>query len=381
MANQSFEKIRRWKYRPGIWLILIVLGSVLLAAFEVSHAAPATAQKALQRILNPPLGVPPVPHPIENPPTAEKIALGRKLFFDKRLSRDGEISCATCHVPEHGFTQNVRSTPAGHLGLTVRRNAPTLLNIAYFDRLFHDGRETALETQYILPLTAPNEMATRSVGFVIEKIKWTSDYDGLFETAFGGAPTADRIGAALASYQRTLISANSRFDKWQYGGNPNALTAQEIKGFKLFSERAKCSSCHQIGDNYAIFSDQAFNDIGYGWMRHKEAERSEQSPQDLGRFEVTGDPLDRWRYRTPSLRNVALTAPYMHDGKLKTLEDVIRFYNKGGAPHDGQDIRIKKLELSDEEIAAIAAFLKSLTGDNINQLIEEARHPGNGATR
>ena len=129
--------------------------------------------------------------------------------------------------------------------------------------------------------------ATRSVGFVIEKIKWTSDYDRLFETAFGGAPSADRIGAALASYQRTLISANSRFDKWRYGGNPNALTAQEIKGFKLFSERAKCSSCHQIGDTSAIFSDQTFNDIGYGWMRHQEAERRGQTPLDLGRFEVT----------------------------------------------------------------------------------------------
>ncbi|MGI9388280.1 MAG: cytochrome-c peroxidase, partial [Methyloligellaceae bacterium] len=184
--------------------------------------------------------------------------------------------------------------------------------------------------------------------------------------------------AALAAYQRTIVSGNSRFDKWRYGGAKDAMTVQEIAGFKLFTGRAKCASCHQIQDTFALFTDQAFHDIGYGWKRHREKKVAGKNLQDLGRFEVTGDPRDRWRYCTPSLRNIALTAPYMHDGGLETLEDVIRFYNGGGAPHDGQDIRIRKLDLSNKEIAALAAFLRTLTGDNIAKLVEDAR-TGHGA--
>lgn len=378
VERHNHNKIRCRIRHSGLVAILIGLGVAQIAGLVALQAGAINTEAALQRVLDPPLGLPPVPHPAENQPTREKIALGRKLFFDSRLSRDGKMSCGTCHVPEQGFTQNVRSTPVGHLGQTVRRNAPTLLNVAYFDRLFHDGRETSLETQFLLPLTAANEMASQSIGFTIEKIGWLADYDGLFEAVFGGGPTTDRIGAALATYQRTLVSAGSRFDKWRYGGVTNALTEREIEGFKLFTGRAKCASCHHVGDSSAIFTDEAFHDIGYGWKRHHERQKGENIPKDFGRFEVTGDPRDRWRYRTPSLRNITLTAPYMHDGRLKTLEDIIRHYNKGGAPHDGQDIRIQKLDLSEKEMAAIAAFLRSLTGDNIDQLIEEAR-PARGA--
>ncbi len=334
-------------------------------------------KKALARTISPPLGLPKLSHPKENPPSLAKVQLGRKIFFDKRLSQNEGMSCATCHVPEEGFTQNDRATPEGMAGQTVRRNAPGLLNVAYYERFFHDGRETALETQYILPLTAPNEMANPSVGFVVQKIKWFDDYAGLFEKAFGKGPSADRIGEALAVYQRTLLAGASRFDRWYFGGDKSALSTLEIEGFKLFTGRAKCALCHQIGEKNAIFTDNAFHDIGHGWEREKKRLDNPQntSERDLGRFEVTQNPYDRWRYRTPTLRNIELTAPYMHDGAFKTLENVIDFYDKGGKPHPGQDVRIIKLNLTDRERQALVAFLKSLTGNNIDELIAEARSP------
>lgn len=373
MEEKQSHNIGRLIRRSPISGALLAAVLVQVATIAVWQAGSAEGGPALERILKPPLGLPPVVYPAENPPTPEKIALGRKLFLDRRLSKNGHIACATCHVPEQGFTQNARALPIGHLGQKVRRNAPTLLNVAYYDRLFLDGRETSLETQFLLPLTAANEMASQSIGFTIEKIGWFSDYDGLFEAAFGGGPTTDRIGAALASYQRSLVSAASRFDKWLYGARKDALSPQEVAGFKLFTGRAKCASCHQIGETSATFTDQAFHDTGYGWMRYQERRKAGEAPADLGRFEVTGDPLDRWRYRTPTLRNIALTAPYMHDGGLNTLEDVVRFYDQGGAPHDGQDVRIEKRGLSENEISALTAFMRALSGDNINQLISEAR--------
>ncbi len=309
-----------------------------------------------------PTGLPALP--AANNDTVSKIRLGKKLFFDKRLSRDGTISCATCHKPDEAFTEYGVKTSAGFKGKKNRRNTPTLLNAAYYHRLHHDGRETALETQFVLPLTAHDEMASRSVGYVVTKLGWLPEYNELFREAFGTAPTAGAIGEALAAYQRTLISANSRFDRWYFGREKGLLSKQEVAGFQLFTGKADCASCHQIGDKDALFTDQAFHDIGHGW----EQNQKKSEAKDLGRYEVTLDKRDKWRFRTPTLRNVAVTAPYMHDGVFSTLKEVIEFYNKGGAPHSGQDVRIKKLNLSKEEIESLEAFLKTLTGDNIDQL-------------
>ena len=355
-------------------------------------------QRALARLAAPPLGLPPVAISTDNPPSAAKIALGRKLFFDRRLSRNGTMSCGICHVPEQGFTNNELARPIGTEGRSLRRNAPGLFNVAYARRLFHDGRETRLETQIISPLLARVEMANPSIGYVIAKIGSLPDYAGRFEAAFGGGPTIGRLGDAIASYERSLLSANSAFDRWYFGHEEQALSGQARAGFELFTGRAGCSACHLIGDAHAIFTDHEFHDTGIGYYNSKVRPQTRAAVQveiapgvrvsvsratletiglppasDLGRHEVTLDPDDLWRFKTPSLRNIALTAPYMHDGSLATLEEVVRFYSHGGHPHPGIDPAVQPRGLSDREVSALVAFLESLTGDNLAELIADAR--------
>lgn len=342
----------------------------------------------------PPLGLPEVPLPPDNPLTLARIELGRKLFLDRRLSHNGTLSCAMCHVPEQGFTSHELATPIGLEGRSLRRNAPTLYNVAYATRLFHDGRETSLENQVWSPLLARNEMGNPSVGYVIEKIQTLPDYEGLFEQAFGRGPDMLTVGQALAAYQRTLLSGNSPFDRWYYGKEAGALSREAQRGFEVFRGKAGCTACHLVGENYALFTDNAFHNTGVGWARsmgikgkrsvrlapgltveveEKMLQDFEPPIPDTGRFEVTFDPRDRWAYRTPTLRNVALTAPYMHDGSLATLEEVVAFYDRGGIDHPLRDPRLKPLGLTAEEQQALVAFLKALTGDNVERLAREAR--------
>lgn len=342
----------------------------------------------------PPLGLPEVPLPPDNPLTPARIELGRKLFLDRRLSHNGTLSCAMCHVPEQGFTSHELATPIGLEGRSLRRNAPTLYNVAYATRLFHDGRETSLENQVWSPLLARNEMGNPSVGYVIEKIQTLPDYEGLFEQAFGRGPDMLTVGQALAAYQRTLLSGNSPFDRWYYGKEAGALSREAQRGFEVFRGKAGCTACHLVGENYALFTDNAFHNTGVGWARsmgikgkrsvrlapgltveveEKMLQDFEPPIPDTGRFEVTFDPRDRWAYRTPTLRNVALTAPYMHDGSLATLEEVVAFYDRGGIDHPLRDPRLKPLGLTAEEQQALVAFLKALTGDNVERLAREAR--------
>jgi cytochrome c peroxidase len=342
------------------------------------------------------LGLPPLAVPEHNPLTAEKVALGRTLFFDRRLSLNDTVSCAMCHIPEQGFTNNELATSIGFEGRTVRRNAPTLYNVAYQRRLFHDGRETALETQVWQPLVAQNEMANPSVGAVIEKIGRLPDYAGRFEAAFEGrGPGMETVGMALAAYQRTLISGASPFDRWYYGRDEAVVSASVERGFELFRGKAGCSGCHQVGDTFALFTDGAFHNTGVGWrntMRKSESTVrvqlapgvfvpvetdlieavAEPVPSDLGLYEITQDPADRWRYKTPSLRNVALTAPYMHDGSLATLEAVVAFYNRGGEPNPLLDPQVRPLELTAGESESLVDFLHALTGDSVPALVSDA---------
>jgi cytochrome c peroxidase len=385
-------------------LVFLLSSVVIVWLFPAVGAAPsmtgaaAVDHQALQRTVTPPLGLPAVPVPPDNLLTVASIRLGRKLFFDRRLSLNNTISCAMCHVPEQGFTVNELAQAVGIEGRSVRRNAPTLLNVAYMRSLFHDGRETSLETQIISPMLARNEMANPSMGYLVEKIRHLDDYADLFDRAFRRGPSVETLGQALASYQRTLVSANSPFDRWYYGKQPDALSPWAQVGLKLFMGKARCVTCHLITDQYALFTDQAFHDTGLGWYNSMVRSRrsaptrvqlapgvfTEVAPEviasvgeppqaDLGRYEVTLEPADRWRYKTPTLRNVALTAPYMHDGSLSTLEEVVRFYNRGGHPHPHRDPLIQPLQLTDEDIAALVAFLESLTGDNIAALITDAR--------
>lgn len=334
----------------------------------------------------PPLGLPALPQELDE----LAIALGRRLFFDRRLSANATLSCGMCHIPEQGFAQNELATPVGIEGRSVRRNAPTLYNVAYVAELFHDGRETQLVNQIWEPLLAVNEMGNASRVEVVDRIARLDDYAQKFAQAFPAGLTEKTLGMALAAYERGLLSGASRFDQWFFNADLQSLGARERRGFELFKSQG-CVSCHRVGDNQALFTNGEFYNTGIGYraaIKAQQPMRVQLAPgvfvepsvpievvrdADDGRFEVTGDAADRWRYRTPSLRNVALTAPYMHDGSIPTLTAVIDYYQTGGAQAPGQDPRIRPLALSDVEKAALVAFLRSLTGSNVEALAADAR--------
>ncbi len=351
---------------------------------QIASAGRAVDLVAL--IAQPPLGLPAVPGAR---PSKAMIDLGRRLFFDRRLSFNGTLSCGMCHVPEQGFTQNELATPVGFAGASVKRNAPALYNVAYRPRLFHDGREGALDLQIWSPLLAANEMANPSMGLVVERIEALPEYREPFDAAFGRGPDVVDVGQAIAAYERGLLSADSAFDRWYFGHDAAAMTPSAIRGFDVFRNQG-CASCHTIGAGSALFSDDDFHDTGVGYAASQR--RAPSSVQlapgisvtvatpidapvanDLGRYEATLQAADRWRYRTPTLRNVAVTAPYMHDGSLATLADVVDYYIAGGVPHEGQDARIRPLTLAVGDRADLVAFLEALTGSNVDALAADAR--------
>ena len=357
-----------------------------------------TRQDLIRFALDPPLGLPPVPVPADNPLTRAKIKLGRKLFFDRRLSINDTLSCAACHIPEQGFTNNELRTPVGVEGRSVLRNSPTLYNVAYQEHLFLDGREISLENQVWQPMTAHNEMAAPSIGYVIRKLRRMRDYEGLFEQAFDGrGPDILTIGQALASYQRTLLAADSPFDRWYFGGRPDAVDESVKRGFALFSGKAQCVVCHRVEGNHALFIDHRFHNTGLGYAASVrgntpettrvqlapgvfvdlpraaiDAVTQQKLPNDLGLYRVTENPGDRWKFRTQTLRNVSLTAPYMHNGRFDTLREVIDFYDRGGVPNELLSPLIRPLGLTEREKQDLEALLHSLTGGNVTDIVADA---------
>jgi cytochrome c peroxidase len=367
----------------SVWVPLRVSASALLVWVVLALGlSPPTALAGA--VINEPdyLGLPPRPTAVLKAQTPARIALGQKLFFDRRLSVNGTQSCAMCHVPEQGFTTHTSSTSVGMAGRSLRRNAPSLFNVAWQARLFHDGRAASLEEQAWMPLLHEDEMANPSVAVVLARLAALPDYAKPFRLAFGSAkPSQNHVAAALAAFQRSLVLANSRFDAWRYGADSQALSAQEQQGFALFTGRAGCSVCHLVGAQSALFTDQAFHNTGLPMpteMRSTTVELSDQlrvqlSPEQLaplgdapladwGRFEVTQRAADRQAFKTPSLRNVALTAPYMHNGSITSLAAVIDFYDLGGGDAPGKSERLKPLHLSATDKQALLAFLNSLTG-------------------
>ncbi|MCK9606585.1 MAG: SCO family protein [Methylomonas sp.] len=361
-------------------------------ALEHRQGKPA---KLIEFASKPPLGLPKLPQPKDNRLTSAKVALGRKLFYDRRLSFNNTFSCAICHIPEQGFSSNEMATAVGIEGRSVRRNSPSLYNVGYAQLLFHDGRENSLEQQVWGPLLAHNEMGNPSIGHVVDKIKASADYRGLFEKAFNKGPSMETIGQALAGYQRTLNSADSPFDRWYFGKQSSALSAAAQRGFKLFTGRAGCSSCHGIGEKSALFSDQKRHNTGIGYAesmrKTPEKQRVQVAPgvfvevdnkslqgvaetkaNDLGYYEISQNPADRWAYKTPSLRNVTLSAPYMHNGSLASLKQVVAFYNQGGIANENLSPLIKPLGLSAAEIDDLVAFLQALNGSNVETLVSDA---------
>jgi cytochrome c peroxidase len=301
--------------------------------------------------------LPPVPIPADNPPTAQTIALGRELFYDPRLSKDNTVSCASCHNPNLGFTDGlpVARGIRGQLGV---RNSPTLLNAAYSPIQFWDGRAATLEAQSAFPIANPLEM-NQPHEVSVSKMERVPAYKAEFAQAFGpGEVTLGKIQKSLASFERTLLSGNSPFDRYQYGGDKQALTPAAIHGLEIFTDpkRGNCVVCHTIDAHYALFTDGKFHNTGAGVS-------GEGDLLDVGRFGQTKLQADKGEFKTPTLRNVALTAPYMHDGSLKTLNDVVDFYAGGGNSNPELDKEIRPLKLDAQDRADLVKFLQSLTGE------------------
>ena len=283
-------------------------------------------------VLKAPLGLDlHLPVPEGNPLTREKIALGRKLFFDKRLSRDGTVACATCHDPARAFSDG-RPVPTGMNAIRGARNAPALINRGYGRHFFWDGRAPTLELQVVQPIRNPTEL-----GLTDEEVERRT------------GRTVAEVTAALASYVRTIRSGDSRFDRYT-AGERNALTPLEKSGLDVFRGRGGCTTCH-LGPS---FTDEQFHNTGVAWHDGRLL--------DPGRFNVTGAPRDRGAFKTPTLREVARTAPYMHDGSLATLEAVVDFYSEGGRANPFLDPEMRPRDFTIEEKRALVAFLRALTG-------------------
>jgi cytochrome c peroxidase len=345
------------------------LGCVL-AATVWSHAAetgwrpPRGLPADLWELLVPP----------GNPVTPEKVELGRRLYFDKRLSKDGTVSCATCHDPQHGFS-DARKTSAGVGGKTGARNSPTVLNAVFNEFQFWDGRAPSLEEQAKGPMINSVEMGMDSHDVVVGVVRGIPEYQAEFRKVFGREPNIDDVVAAIATFERTVVSGDSAFDRF-HAGDKAALSAEAQRGWELWNGKARCNTCHPFGDATPNFSDNKFHNIGVAAKGRDFAGLARQAaavsdPQklafhadftELGRFITTRQPKDIGAFKTPGMRDVALTAPYMHDGSEATLLDVVNFYDRGGEPNPYLDGGIVPLKLTEQEKKDLVAFMESLTG-------------------
>jgi cytochrome c peroxidase len=287
-----------------------------------------------------PWGFPQPIIPEDNPLTKDRVKLGEMLFFDPILSRDSTVSCASCHLPEKKFTDALPKSIGIHGRLSMR-NSPTLINTAYRTSFFKDGGVPTLELQALAPISDSAEMDF-SVPEVIERLKKIEKYVTLSKKAFGREPDPFVLTRSLAAFQRTLIGGNSRYDQYLQSGDEQILSKMEKKGMLIFFGEANCGFCH----TGFLLTDQKFHNNGLYDVY-----------ADNGRMRITLNPDDEGRFVTPSLRNVSLTAPYMHDGSLATLEEVVNHYNSGGSGHVNQDSRIRPLNLSEEDKSALVKFL------------------------
>lgn len=338
-----------------------------------------------------PLGLPPLHIPADNPQTPEKIKLGDKLFNDKRFSSTGEVSCSTCHDPAKAFTDSPLVTSQGINKLTGTRNAPTVINAAYFSLFFWDGRSVDLEDQSQHPMTNPVEMGLVDHEPVLKIVRTDPEYIAAFRAVFKKEPpqvTLREVQQAIASFERTIVSGDSPFDRWFFAKDTTAISPQAQRGFDVFLNKGRCVSCHVVENDQALFTDNRFHNIGVGINRIQnevsqfapaflkakaagvdvdKAVLSNPKASELGRFAVT-DSLDEiGSFKTSTLRNVAVSAPFMHDGSLKTLRDVVEHYNNGGITEKTDQVNdflsggIRPLNLTEQEMTDLVAFLETLT--------------------
>ena len=341
------------------------------------------------------LGLPALPVPADNPQSVQKIALGDRLFNDIRFSSTGTVSCATCHAPEKGFTDSPLETSKGINDLRGTRNAPTVLNAAFNKTQFWDGRSPSLEDQSQHPFLNPVEMGLASHDPILKIVKSEPQYVAAFEASFGVEPDQIEMAhvmKAIAAFERTKVAGNSAWYKWYFAGEKDAISASAERGFNLFLGNGRCISCHVIEQDQALFTDHLFHNIGIGmndiqpriselagaFLKAKAAGAdvdiavlTDPNVSHLGRFVVDEQLSSMGGFKTPTLRNIALTPPYMHDGSLATLREVVVHYKNGGVTNEGDPVNdflsggIRPLNLTDQDIDDLVAFMEALTSEGL----------------
>ncbi len=377
------------RLKLGVIILLVMIAPLLVNADDSSSSYD----------INPPLGIPRDVWtyfiPKDSPVTPRKVELGRKLFFDKRLSADEQVSCATCHDPKLGFA-DARPKAEGIGGRRGTRNTPTILNSMFNAGQFWDGRAATLDAQALMPLINPDEMGNATLEQVISRLRKIPEYSTEFREVFGRTLTIDDLAKAIAAYERTLVSGNSPFDRYM-SGDRAAMSEAALRGLGLFRGKARCSICHNFNLSFPFLTDQNYRNTGiaanhpafYALTKSAldaarrgataeslQALSQREGASELGRFLVTGNALDIGAFRTPSLRNVELTAPYFHDGSAATLLDVVGYYARGGNESPSRDWELQTVSLSESEQQDLVEFLKSLTGDDAKKMaLDQSRAP------
>ena len=391
--NPNAAPSRPKNLRRSFTVLLLALGAILVIseiraspdepkAPPIPKAGPLSVPRSLKQV-GVPIAATQALIPADNPQTLEKIELGKKLFFDGRLSADGTVACATCHDPAHAFTDG-RPVSIGIKGRAGQRNAPTILNALYNKTQFWDGHATTLEDQAALPIVNPVEMGQPNLDAAVAEIASIKEYDQGFRSVFGRAPNGTDLTRAIASYERTQVSFDSPFDHF-IAGDKNAIDESAKRGWELFNTRGRCNKCHALDDQTrdpTYFIDKDFHNIGVLIVRHNvvalatkavslvnsksaiaiDSAAIQTDMSALGRFLVTKKKADIAAFKTPSVRNVLVTAPYFHDGSSATLWDVVDHYNKGdGIKNPFLDQDIQPLALSEQDIDDLVAFMAALT--------------------
>ena len=358
--------------------LLLVLSTLVVADFGVGASAQSAAGGAVLPVgkaiqIKAPLGLPPVPIPADNPLTEETVALGRRLYYDPQLSVDGTISCASCHAPQFSFSDE-HQVSAGVGKKTGTRHSPTVINSAYNTLQFWDGRAPSLEEQAKGPMANPVEMA-HSFDGVVKRVQADPKYVALFKRAWGTDQiNIDLVAKSIASFERTVIAGDSPFDRFYYGHDKKALSPAAQRGLKIFTDtkKANCEVCHTIGKTSALFTDNKFHNLGIG-------ADTRGNLNDVGRFSQTKKDEDIGAFKTPTLRNLAHRAPFMHDGSFPTVKDALAHYIGGGNLNDHLDKQIHALDfLTFDERDDLLQFLDALNGklpDNVGPPLDLAGPP------
>jgi cytochrome c peroxidase len=335
-------------------IAVLLLGAGTIGYTRQPEVPAWEADNPIRPLPSAPLGIDIQLATMKDGPTPERVRLGRWLFYDKRLSGNGSISCASCHHPENAFSE---PTPVstGIAGLKGKRKAPSFVNqaVTLLPHFFWDGRASSLTGQALGPIANPIEMGNTHES-MIQTLNQIPAYARYFKESFGSEEiTTERVGKALAAYERTRMSGNSAWDRWKHNRDENAVPEPVKQGDQLFFGKARCSQCH-LGQS---FTDSSFHNIGIGW------DPAAATFRDEGRFALTKAASDHGAFKTPTLRDVSKHAPYMHDGSVKTLRDAVEHYNRGGTPNPALDAKIRPLNLSADEIDALVRFMEALDGE------------------